>query len=49
MSDGRLLDPALIPKSLWVPESETLFIAPSLAKAYEILVDRHLLRGLSES
>lgn len=49
MSHGRLLDPALIPRTLWVPESEILFIPTSLAKAYVTLVDRHSLRGLSES
>lgn len=48
--DGlRLLEPAFIPRTLWTPESETLLIPPALAKVYEILIDRHDLRQLSES
>ena len=45
----RLLDPAHVPRTLWTRESEVLSIPPSLAKAYETLIDRHSLRELSES
>jgi hypothetical protein len=48
-AECRLLDPELIPKTLWASASDTLFIAPTLAKAYETLIDRHSLRGLSQS
>jgi hypothetical protein len=48
-NEYRLLDPALVPGTLWSPESETLFIPPSLADAYVTLIDRHSLRQLSES
>lgn len=47
--ERRLLDPALLPVSLWEPESQTLLLPPILAKAYETVVDRHNLRELSES
>lgn len=47
--EPRFLGPGLIPGTLWSPASETLFIPPSLAMAYETIIDRHSLRGLSES
>jgi hypothetical protein len=50
MTQGeRLLDPTVIPKTLWVPGSNTLSIPPSLAKSYAVLIDRKSLRTLSES
>src|ERR1035437_1322130 len=45
----RLLHPALIPGSLWDSECELLSLPPSLAAAYVTLIDRHMLRSLSES
>jgi len=45
----RLLDPRTIPKTLWSWASEVLFIPPSLAKAYETLIERYCLRDLSNS
>ncbi len=45
----RLLEPACVPNSLWDPASETLLIAPSLANAYRLLIDRHSLLALSAS
>lgn len=47
--ERRLLDLELIPLTLWSPASETLFIPPYLATAYETLIDRYALRKLSES
>jgi hypothetical protein len=47
--ERRLLDPALVPRTLWSPESEILFIPPSLAEAYVTIINRHSLRQLSES
>ncbi len=49
MSTRRLLDPALLPASLWNPASQTLLLPPALAQAYETVIDRHDLRVLSES
>ncbi len=50
MSQGeRLLDPRAIPETLWLQASEVLFIPPSLATAYETLIDRHSLWELSNS
>jgi len=45
----RVLDPRLIPQSLWSSEAGILLIPPSLATAYRVLVDRWSLRELSES
>ena len=47
--ERRLLDPALLPVSLWEPASQTLLLPPILAKAYETVIDRHNLRALTES
>jgi hypothetical protein len=47
--ERRLLDPALLPVSLWEPKSQTLLLPPILAKAYETVIDRHNLRALAES
>jgi hypothetical protein len=51
MGDSKrpLLDPGFIPASLWEPKSEVLSLPPSLARAYEKLIDRHSLRTLSQS
>lgn len=46
--ERRLLDPALLPASLWNPASQTLLLPPVLARAYETVIDRHNLRALSE-
>jgi hypothetical protein len=45
----RLLEPRIIPESLWSPLSEILFLPPSVAKAYENLIDRHSLSELSKA
>lgn len=45
----RLLDPALLPASLWNPVSQTLLLPPALAQAYKTVIDRHGLRELAES
>ena len=45
----RLLDPGLIPATLWSRELDLLLIPPSLATSYELLIDRCHLRELSES
>jgi hypothetical protein len=45
----RLLPPGLIPQTLWIPDSELLLLPPSLATAYEVMIDRCSLRKLSES
>ena len=47
--EPRLLDPGVIPETLWTPDTEILLIPPSLSKAYVTLIDRHDLRLLSES
>lgn len=47
--ERRLLDPSLLPVSLWEPASQTLLLPPILAKAYETVIDRHNLRALAES
>jgi hypothetical protein len=44
----RLLNPGLIPASLWLREHDLLLIPPSLATAYEDLIDECGLRELSE-
>lgn len=43
----RLLDPALLPDSLWDTATETLFLPPILATAYKALITRHKLLELS--
>lgn len=45
----RLLDPALLPDSLWDTATETLFLPPILATAYKALIIRHKLLGLSKA
>lgn len=47
--ERRLLDPALLPVSIWEPASQTLLLPPILAKAYKTVIDRHNLRELAES
>lgn len=42
----RLLDPSLLPPTLWEAESETLNIAPSLSMGYERVIERWGLREL---
>jgi hypothetical protein len=47
--EQRLLDPALIPASLWDEASKTLLLPPILARAYQTIIDRHSLWALAES
>jgi hypothetical protein len=47
--EQRLLDPALLPASLWDGASKTLLLPPVLARAYGIVIDRHSLRALANS
>lgn len=45
----RLLDPALIPVSLWDPKTTSLRIPPTLTRAYTVVIQRHGLDTLAES
>ncbi|MCG3117083.1 MAG: hypothetical protein LLH30_15550 [Candidatus Manganitrophus sp. SA1] len=45
----RLLDPNLLPPTLWDSSSGTLILPPALAQAYQTVIDRHGLRELAES
>lgn len=45
----RLLDPALLPDSLWKAATETIFLPPILATAYKTLITRHKLQKISEA
>jgi len=49
LSEKPLLDPGLIPLSLWDAASETLQIPSALSLAYYTLIDRHGLRSLAVS
>jgi len=42
LNERRLLDPAVVPETLWAPEFGILFIPPSLAKAYVTLIEPDL-------
>lgn len=43
----RLLEPSLLPGSLWDSENEVLILPAAVAESYERVVDRHGLRGLA--
>ncbi len=45
----RLIEPKHLPSSLWDAENEILHISPSLALAYETIIDRHGLRELGKT
>lgn len=45
----RLLDPNLLPPTLWDSSSGTIILPPALAQAYQTVIDRHGLRELAES
>lgn len=45
----RLLDPELIPNTLWDATSKTLLLPSALSRVYRILIDRHGLQKLAES
>jgi hypothetical protein len=45
----RLIEPKYLPSSLWDAENEILHISPSLALAYETMIDRHGLRDLGKN
>ena len=45
----RLIEPEQLPSSLWDAENEILHISPSLAHAYETIINRHGLRELRRS
>jgi hypothetical protein len=45
----RLIKPKQLPLSLWDAKNEILHISPSLALAYETIIDRHGLRELGRS
>jgi hypothetical protein len=47
--EPRLLDPKLIPDSLWDAEKSILLLPPALVKAYVSLINRHGLQGLADS
>ncbi|SJM91552.1 conserved hypothetical protein [Crenothrix polyspora] len=47
--ESRLLNPKLIPDSLWDTENAILLLPPSLVKAYVTLIKRHDLQGLADS
>jgi hypothetical protein len=47
--DHRLLDPSLIPESLWNPATDALHISPALAQAYVTLIGRHELKELGRT
>ncbi|MBZ5527759.1 MAG: hypothetical protein LAN71_07660 [Acidobacteriia bacterium] len=46
--EGRLLDPAHIPETLWASAPKVLFIPHILARAYETVIDRYALKPLSQ-
>ncbi len=43
---NRLIEPKQLPSSLWDTDDETIHISPSLALAYETVIDRYGLREL---
>ena len=45
----RLLDPTLLPVTLWEPSEQVLILPPILASAYEAIIDCHNLRLLAAS
>jgi hypothetical protein len=45
----RLIEPKHLPFSLWDAENEILHISPSLALAYETIIDRRGLRELGKT
>ena len=45
----RLLDPELIPSTLWKAESKTVLLPPELSLAYQALIKRRGLAELAES
>lgn len=47
--EPRLLDPKLIPDSLWNAENSILLLPPALVKAYVSLINRHDLQELANS
>jgi hypothetical protein len=47
--EPRLLDPKLIPDSLWDSENSILLLPPALVKAYVSLINRHDLQELADS
>ncbi len=46
---NRLLDPERLPQALWDSGNKILRLPNALARAYEILIDRHGLRELAQS
>ena len=47
--EQRLLDPGLLPETLWDAASETLRLPPAIARAYRTLIERHGLQELAEA
>jgi hypothetical protein len=47
--EPRLLDPKLIPDSLWNGEKSVLLLPPALVKAYVSLINHHSLQELANS
>lgn len=45
----RLLEPGLLPTTLWDPAAKVLRLPPMLADAYRTLIDRHGLHALASS
>jgi hypothetical protein len=48
-TQSRLLDPKLIPASLWNKDNAVLLLPPCLVKAYVTLIERHNLHDLAHS
>lgn len=46
---NRLLDPERLPQALWDSDNKILRLPNALARAYEMLIDRHGLRELAQS
>jgi len=47
--EQRLLDPGLLPETLWDAVSETLRLPPAIVRAYQTLIEHHGLQGLAEA
>jgi hypothetical protein len=48
-STRRILDPSILPVTLWEPSEQLLILPPILASAYEAIIDCHKLRLLAAS
>ena len=49
LKQDRLLDPSLLPATLWDAAAKVLHLPPQLAYAYRTLIDRHSLHELANS